>query len=132
MTFYRFHWAGCPEFSAANAFSALWGAERNEDGSKTRCNNCNGKGRLFPYDPDCDTCDGTAWEDAVEGYSCFDDADELICYFAERGVLDDDDGVVIVFEGRRVGTGFDGEALAVPQTVTETMPWSVFAKAVAR
>lgn len=30
MTFYRVHWADCPEFSAANAWSALWGADRDD------------------------------------------------------------------------------------------------------
>lgn len=103
--FYRFHWADSPEFSAANAWSVLWGAERNEDGSKTRCRDCG----VFAYeDDDCRTCDGTGWEDASEGYSACNTANELIAYFAQ------------------IGNGFEGEALVIPTRVIETMPWSTF------
>jgi hypothetical protein len=53
---------------------------------------------------------------------------DLIAYFgAERGGAPTEDaGRVIVFEGQHIGTGFDGEPLAVPTEVVETLTWSEF------
>ena len=36
------------------------------------------------------------------------------------------DDKVVVFEGTRVGDGFDGEPLAVPTRIIEEVPWSEF------
>mgnify|MGYP001567701502 CR=1 FL=1 len=93
-TFYRVHWSDCPEFSADNAWSTLWGADR---------------------------------DDARTGYSCTWDAEDLREYFAEHGEPDDDE-IVILFEGRHVGQGFDGEPLAIPTRVVRTMTWAEFEK----
>lgn len=90
--FYRVHWDGCPEFSAENAESALWGADR---------------------------------EDALYGYSCCYSAEDLIAYFARHGEPLGDD-TVVVFEGQRVGTGFDGEPLAVPTGAVRHTTWAEF------
>lgn len=110
-TFYRVHWTGSPEFSTTNAWSALWGAERSEDGSQTRCRECDGTGTAFGEN--CGTCDGEGWEDCLPGYSCCDTAAELLAYFTRHGEPDPTEPVVI-FDGVRVGTGFDGEPLATP------------------
>ena len=137
-TFYRFHWADCPPFSADNAWSALWGRERSADGSKTRCEVCDGTGvdndpsDLSDDDPGfaCRQCDGTGWEDAVRGYSCTRSAEALIAYFADPARDDPapDTGTVIIFEGRGSGTGFDGEPVAVPERTMKSMPWTEFVK----
>ena len=152
-TYYRIHWADCPAFSPENAWSALWGATRSPDGSQTECTVCAGVGKSSSPcptcdgrgyrdgDPDhecgtcdgtgdvdeCDTCDGTGWQDALQGYSCCDTAEELVRYFthAARDAAEDDD-LVVVFEGTRVGDGFDGEPLAVPTRIIEEVPWSEF------
>lgn len=122
-TFFRVHWADAPAFSAENAWSALWGSTRSEDGTQTECHSCWEGNR-----DECKVCEGTGWEDALEGYSCFDTAEELVEYFthpARDGLLGDDDRV-IVFEGIRSGTGFDGEPLAVPTRVIEELTWNAF------
>lgn len=120
-TYYRLHWGDCPEFGAANAWSALWGAVRSEDGSRTECRACDGEG--------CEDCDGEGWQDACEGYSCCGSAEELIEYMALHGP--GGEGTVIVFTGRRVGNGFDGEPLVVPAEVVETMTWAQLVAGVA-
>lgn len=122
--FYRVHWDGCPEFSAANAYSAPWGSERSEDGSQTECHRCIGTGN-DDMTGACALCDSTGWEDAVPGYSCVRSPEELIAYMNEHGVMNNDD-TVIVFEGRQVDTGFDGEPTAIPERIIETLPWSEF------
>ena len=152
-TYYRIHWADCPAFSPENAWSALWGATRSPDGSQTECTVCAGVGKSSSPCPTCDgrgyrdgdpdhecgtcdgtgdvdectACDGTGWQDALQGYSCCDTAEELVRYFthAARDAAEDDDKVV-VFEGTRVGDGFDGEPLAVPTRIIEEVPWSEF------
>lgn len=153
-TFYRFHWDGSPEFSAANAWSALWGTTRTADGTQTQCVPCDGTGEGSRDCPTCkgsgrqeddwedwkdcpackgdgqidgcDSCDGEGANDCQRGYSCFEVPETLIEYFVERGEPDDDDGKVIVFEGEYYGAGFDGEDLAVPTRVIEEMTWSEF------
>jgi len=126
-TFYRVHWADAPAFSPENAWSALWGSVRSNDGTQTECHDCAGTGRegAAEYGDPCTTCDGTGWEDALEGYSCCDTATDLVEYMRQHGVMADDDRVII-FEGRRVGTGFDGEPLAVPARIIEETTWSEF------
>jgi hypothetical protein len=137
--YYRFHWADSPEFSATNAWSVLWGAERSADGSQTRCEDCEGTGGEARL-PDgtwygtCETCHGDGWQDACEGYSACRDAAELVGYFTasgRSGVVDDTSGTVIVFTGRNVGTGFDGEPLVVPDGVVTTMTWAELVASVA-
>jgi len=122
--YYRLHWSDCPPFSADNAWSALWGGTRSEDGSRTECVTCDGTGQL-DGDPcperDCDE----GWIDCVAGYSCCASADELIAYFHGRGEPDAGEAVVI-FEGRQVSTGFDGEPAVVPERVLETLTWAEF------
>ncbi len=119
-TFYRVHWEGSPEFSATNAWSALWGATRSEDGSQTECRECDGTGASFGEQ--CGSCDGEGWEDCASGYSCTDSADELLAYFSRHGEPADDEPVAI-FEGTRVGTGVDGEPLAIP---AGTVRWTTY------
>lgn len=131
MRFYRFHWTDCPEFSADNAWSALWGRERNETGDAVVCLRCDGTGEdLLEAGAECPECDGTGWEDCLPGYSCYLYPEDLIGYFRDpaRGEPADDAGRVVVFEGRRVGTGFDGEDRAIPDRVVEEMTWSEFVK----
>ena len=129
MRFYRFHWDDCPAFSADNAWSALWGSERNETGDAVVCHGCGGTGEQL-FGEKCEVCDGTGWEDCLPGYSCYDAPEDLIEYFRypARGEPTDDAGRVVVFEGRWVGTGFDGEDLAIPERVVEEMTWSEFVK----
>jgi len=112
-TFYRMHQPGAPEFCAENAWSAQWGVAWDPSGSRYECTWCDGTGRDF-FDPgeECPACD-EGWQDADYGYSCCDTAEELLSYMDAHGVVTDDDPVVI-FEGVRVGTGGDGEPLAVP------------------
>lgn len=127
--FYRVHWANCPEFSAANAYSTLWASERTGDGSQVVCTQCSGKGKVCEYDEDdCDVCDGEGVEDCLVGYSACSTPAELIAYFATRAVVADDDRV-IVFDGNRVGTGFDGEDLVIPTRVIKAMTWAEFMEA---
>ncbi|SEN87220.1 hypothetical protein [Nonomuraea pusilla] len=125
-TYFRVHWADTPDFNADNAWSGLWGSKWSTDGRQTRCHDCAGTGNYFGEQ--CKTCDGDGWEDALYGYSCCDSAEDLAAYFAEAGEPGDEGGRVIVFEGRRVGTGFDGEPLAVPTSIVEEMTWSEFKK----
>jgi len=126
-TYYRFHQGDAPAFSAGNAWSALWGSEFSADGTQNRCHGCDGEGTDWDReDGTCQTCDGTCWEDCLRGYSCCWDAESLIDYFAERGIPADDHGVVVIFTGRRVGSGFDGEPLAIPEIVTGTLTWAEF------
>lgn len=129
-TFYRFHWADCPELTAANAWSALWGADRSADGSQTRCQTCGGDGDGGTGDDGrCDDCGGEGWHDALPGYSACSTPAELAAYFATRG--EPADGRVVVFTGRRAGTGFDGEPLAIPERVLRTMTWAEFTASLA-
>lgn len=119
-TFYRVHWEGSPEFSATNAWSALWGRTRSEDGSQTECPVCDGTGKVGGYE--CDNGCDEGWEDCMQGYSCCDSADELLAYFARHGEPTPDEPVVI-FEGVRVGNGPDGEPLAIP---TGGVRWTTY------
>ena len=113
-TFYRMHQPDAPEFSAEHAWSAQWGVTWASDGSRYECTRCDGTGRdLTDQDEECPSCDGEGWLDADRGYSCCYSAEELLAYMDRHGVVGDDDPVV-VFEGQRVGTGGDGEPLAVP------------------
>jgi len=120
--FYRLHWADCPPFSADNAWSALWGGTRSKDGSQTQCGACDGAGDY--YGEPCTNCDD-GWVDCVPGYSCCDTPQELIDYFTERGEPTADD-TVVVFEGRQVDTGPDGEPTALPHRAIETLTWAEF------
>jgi hypothetical protein len=151
-TFWRFHWADCPEFNAEHAWSALWGTTRTPDGTHTYCVACDGTGQgqrdcpacngtgWLDWDDQCTTCDGSGQVDGCEsckgegvddcqrGYSCFTEAESLLDYFATpaRGEPADNDGKVILFEGDHQGTGFDGEDLAVPTAIVKEMTWSEF------
>ena len=112
-TFYRLHHAAAPEFCAENAWSAQWGVTWASDGARYECTRCDGTGQdLTDPGEECPACD-EGWQDADYGYSCCASAEELLSYMDAHGIVGDDDPVVI-FEGQRVGTGGDGEPLAVP------------------
>lgn len=122
-TFYRLHSnPAAPCFCAEHAYSGLWGGEWSEDGSQARCRECDGGALLGTIIDDCGSCDGTGWEDAQYGYSCCTSANDLIAYMDEHGNPADTDPVVI-FEGEQVGTGFDGEPLAIP---TGHIRWTTY------
>lgn len=124
-TYYRLHWAGSPEFSAENAWSAPWGngsnVIRSEDGSQYRCFACDGVGCESQYgEPTCD--DG--WVDCRPGYSCIDSTEGLVAYFREWGEPSDSDGEVIVFTGHLVEYGDTDEPIVEPIEVLERLTWS--------
>lgn len=117
-TFYRLHSnPEAPCFCANHAYSGVWGGEWSKDGSQSRCTSC------IPGDEDCRVCGGTGWEDAIRGYSCCWTAEDLIAYMGEHHAPDAAE-LVAVFEGRQVGTGFDGEPLAIPTGDVEWITWA--------
>lgn len=120
-TFFRFHAEGIPTFRAEHAYSGLWGGEWLADGSASQCRECDGIGTA--YGETCRSCNGEGWDPAQEGYSCCDTAQDLIAYFAQHLGSDPGPGMVIEFEGQRVGNGFDGEPLAIPTSIIRTMTW---------
>lgn len=127
MTFYRLHSnPDAPAFSADHAYSGLWGGTFNADGSQSICRDCDGECHsLLDPDEDCDTCDATGWENAQYGYSACDSATELRDYVQEHIGADPGDGpIVVIFDGMRVGTGFDAEPLAVPTGDTRWITWA--------
>lgn len=136
--FYRWHQNEAPPFSAENAWSADWGSEFTPDGSKYRapsglyylCETCQDEtGACGHEDEDeCAECECPGWTECERGYSCTWDATDLADYFGERGCPTDDTGTVYVFEGERTGNGTDGEPLAVPDRVVETLTWSELLK----
>ncbi|QVJ03095.1 hypothetical protein KGD82_13755 [Nocardiopsis eucommiae] len=137
-TFYRLHSSTRP-FSADSAWSAPWGSEFTEDGSAYTCTACDGVGDQAPevhescdgagcyhcedgYITECSDCDGTGFIDCDRGYSCTWSAADLVGYFEQQHVtLTPDMGNVLVFEGEYSGEGCDGEPLAVPVRVIETI-----------
>lgn len=145
-TFHRWHRTGTPTFTPDNAWSADWGSEFTQDGTAFTCHTCEGAGDQAPeiheacdgegchncddgMITECGDCDGTGFVDCERGYSCYEDAAELITYIRERaGEPRDDWGAVIVFEGEMVGNGTDGEPLVVPTRVVETLTWSELVK----
>lgn len=120
---YRVHWSDCPEFSADNAWSCLWGPERSDDGSQCECTGCGGDGDLFGEE--CPGCEGTGWMDCEPGYSAAADPADLIEYFAIRHIEPTGE-TVIVFTGRQASTCVDGYPTVVPDQVVETMTWEQF------
>lgn len=153
-TFYRFHWADCPTFSAENAWSAQWGAQRTPDGMQIVCVACDGTGEGTRDCPRCNgphndyedrfsctrcdgtgdvneclSCEGEGTIDCERGYSCETSPEALVRYFndlARSGLADDDAGKVIIFEGDHYDTGLDGEPTAVPTRILETLTWAEF------
>jgi len=147
-TFYRLHndHNGTRPLTADNAWSAPWGSEFAADGSAYTCIACDGSGQgpeevhescdgagcdhcdngLYS---DCGDCEGEGTIDCERGYSCCEDARSLVAYFAQQHVtVTDGMGQVLVFEGEYSGNGDDGEALAVPARVVETLTWSELVK----
>jgi hypothetical protein len=51
-----------------------WGSEFSEDGSQTRCRNCE-DGVSFFTGGECTDC-SSGWEDALYGYSCCSSAED--------------------------------------------------------
>lgn len=147
-TFYRLHndHNGTRPLTADNAWSAPWGSEFTEDGSSYTCVACDGTGEQAPEIHDacdgegcyhcedgmiteCGDCDGEGTIDCERGYSCVEDAHSLVAYFAQQHVtVTPDMGAVVVFEGEYTGNGDDGEALAVPTRVVETLTWDELVK----
>ena len=122
-TFYRWHRAELPEFSPEHAWSGLWGVTFSPDGSRSECPTCDGS-RTDAFGESCHDCDGEGWQDCQEGYSCCDTAQELAEDFRRHLGGDPGDGKVVVFSGTRVGTGFDGEPLVVPDMANvQRMTW---------
>jgi len=141
-TFYRIHHDhnGTRPLTPDNAWSAPWGADFTEDGSAFTCLECEGTGEGDPrgcrgceaegcwYCDDtgmlaeCTDCDGEGIIDCDRGYSCAWDAAALLEYFEQQHITPIDDmGDVIVFEGDMTGNGCDGEPLAVPTRIIETI-----------
>ncbi|WP_239404530.1 hypothetical protein [Frankia sp. Cj3] len=146
--YYRLHAnPDAPCFCADHAYSGPWGSEFSADGSHLACGWCQGAGiadiQDCPqcacgwaqpcgvdgceggalYGQQCRPCDGTGWVDAQRGYSACSSPEELVEYMDAHGCVDSDDTVVI-FDGRWVGTGFDGEDLVVPAGSFETITWA--------
>jgi hypothetical protein len=121
-TFYRLHRADTPEFSTGNAWSGPWGETFSADGSRYECRTCDGTGEVFGEQ--CTDCDGEGWIDCDPGYSCCHTADDLLDYFGQHCPAAADDPIV-VFEGQQIGTGFDGEPLAIP---TGSIHWITIAQ----
>lgn len=135
-TFYRWHQKDAPTFNATNAYSADWGSEFTPDGTKYRapsslyylCDTCQDDTGACGHEDegDCENCECPGWADCERGYSCCEDAEDLIAYIREHQAGDPDDshGTVYVFEGEHTGNGTDGEPLAVPTRIVETLSWS--------
>jgi len=127
-TYYRLHWADCPEFNSDNAWSKPWGSRANPaDPTQHECSCCPGD------DPECRWCEGTGWMEARRGYSCLESAEELMAYM--RGWAKDlvaDPSVarpgdqVIVFRGQLVGRGDTDEYLVVPTEIVAQHGWAEF------
>lgn len=96
--FIRIHHDDCPEFSPENAFSYGLGGP---------------EARL---------------DEAPQGYSCCDSAEDLIDYFECRGGAPED-APVVVFTGRQIANGDDFEPLVMPDM--DFMMWTDY-KALAR
>lgn len=123
-TFYRLHWEDCPPLTPDNAWSALWGHTRSQDGSRTECGACDGTGESFGRK--CEDCNGEGWHDCVPGYSACHTAEDLIDYFSQPGMDPIGDEPVVIFEGRQVGNGFEGEPTVMPERILETLNWNTF------
>ncbi|WP_028478715.1 hypothetical protein [Nocardia sp. CNY236] len=74
----------------------------------------------------CSLCGGTGWQDCVRGYSCLTDPEQLIEYMADRTLIGENDGQVIVFEGIQTDTGFDDEPTVVPTKILQRLSWQEF------
>lgn len=122
-TFYRVHWADCPPLAPDNAWSALWGSTRSEDGSRTECPQCDGTGEFGRES--CSNCNGEGWLDCVPGYSATKSAADLVEYFDGPDGLEGDEPVVI-FEGRQASYGIEGEPTVIPERILETLTWADF------
>lgn len=122
-TFYRVHWTDCPPLTPDNAWSALWGSTRSEDGTQTECRQCDGTGEFDRES--CPNCNGEGWHDCVPGYSATTTALGLVEYFDGPDGLEGDEPVVI-FEGRQVSYGIEGEPTVIPERILETLTWADF------
>lgn len=128
MTFWRIHDTG-HEFSADNAWSSQMDMDRRDGEDGTPQQECWCQAMDGEPAGDCRDCDGEGWVDCQRGYSCCPSAQALAAYFAGQGIsLAGWHGFeVIEFEGRAVGTGPDGEPLAVPEGVARRMTVAEFA-----
>jgi hypothetical protein len=148
MPYFRIHWAGrdaegVERFAAENAWSSQMGLDWtwvDVDGERVpyiECLGCGGTGEGDEWGLDadgepsgalpCRSCRGERRVACDRGYSCWDDAEllvEAMTYQVRPDACED----VVVFEGRQVGTGLDGEPLVVP---TQTIRWMTWAELVA-
>jgi len=115
MTYYRLHRDGLPTFGSDRAWSGPWGESYSADGSAYECRTCDGTGEWLG-EPCPDRCDD-GWLPADRGYSCCHGGRELVRYVVEHIGAHIDDERVVIFEGRQVGTGLDGEPLVIPTRV---------------
>ena len=130
--FWRAHYPDCPPFSPENASSAGWSETLSGEcavcggSGDVECTRCHGEGcercDWTGFRP-CATCEGDGKARRVEGYSCCTSRERLVQYFAGRGGLPDDCPIVI-FTGRVVGFGQDGEPLVVPQMTRPRPRWT--------
>jgi hypothetical protein len=126
--FWRVHHPDCPPFAPENASSAPWGQE------ETFCPRCRGRGYVVRPDGDeleCHRCEGEGVVpvERVPGYSCCESREALVKYFQARGGLPEDTPVV-VFSGRVVGHGPDGEPLVIPRMNRPRPRWFTWEKLV--
>jgi hypothetical protein len=128
--YWRFQRHGLPEFSSGNAYSATWGSDFDE-GDPSRYRNPEWAPGEYEKAPEWQREEsGPEYLDADPGYSSVATAEDLRRYIADHaGVLDDTAGDAIVFTGRHVSTGFDGEPLVQPDAILGRMPWSRFVEA---
>ncbi len=109
--YFRVHgaWAGfenLPCFCSKHAVSTSDGMPPGAP-----CPACDGDGDIN----ECIACGGTGKVQPKRGYSCFRTAEELLERFGDTDTTRD----VVIFDGREVGTGVDGEPLVVPDGSVE-------------
>ncbi len=124
--YWRVHWSHSKPFSVENAKSVSWAVTDTID-EDVECWSCDGEG--YVEDEECIDCNGTGirLKEGQEGYSCFDNPQQLIRYF-NRGLPEPDSNQpVVAFTGTEVGYGEDGEPLVVPDgDIEEWTDWGSF------
>jgi hypothetical protein len=104
-TFYRVHNDTCPCLCAEHAYSAPAGVTFIDCATYIcpTCHACAIEG--------CATCGEHGTIPATRGYSCFESLDAAQAYLEKAGAWRT---AIYRFEGEHVGTGLDGEPLAIP------------------
>lgn len=140
-TYWWWHQSDAPSFDADHAWSATGGSQFTADGSTYMCAACEATGEaetpICPcFDEDyagcarcergtiteCPDCDGEDTIKCDRGYSCCHSAASLVAYFTSKFMPPQllEEGTVYFFEGE----GIEGEPLAVPTRVLETLTWA--------